>query len=59
MADDLLKDVLAHVGVDGGERVVEQVDVGLAVDGARQTDALLLTPAQVDALHTCFLRLEF
>ena len=31
--DDLLEDVLAHVGVDGGERVVQQVHGGVVVDG--------------------------
>ena len=49
--DHLLEDVFADVWVDGGERVVQQVDVGAAVDGARQTDALLLSPAQVNALQ--------
>ncbi len=49
-SDDLLEDVFPDVRVDGGERVVQQVDVRVAVDGPRQRDALLLTPGQVDAL---------
>jgi hypothetical protein len=37
------------VGVDGGEGIVEQVDVRVAVDSAGQRDALLLTAGQVDS----------
>ena len=51
-ADDVVEDVLADVCVDGGERVVEQVDVGALVEAARQADALLLAAAHVDALCT-------
>ncbi len=49
-ADDAIEQVFGDVRVDGGERVVQQVDVGVVVDGASQRDALLLTPGQVDAL---------
>ena len=49
---DLVEDVFAHVGVHGAQRVVEEEDVVVAVDRPRQTDPLLLTPAQVDALDT-------
>jgi hypothetical protein len=47
--------VLADVGVDGGEDVVEEDDAVLGleageVDGARQRDALLLAAAKVDSL---------
>ena len=45
--------MFADVRVDGAERVVEQVDVSVTVDGPRQRHALLLTARQVDALkHT-------
>ena len=33
-SDNALEDVLAHVGVDGGEGVVEQVHAAVAVHGA-------------------------
>ena len=46
----LLEDVFADMRVDGGERVVQKVDVGVTVDGTRQTDALLLSSAQINAL---------
>ena len=49
-SDDLLENVLADVTVDGAQRVVEEVEVPVGVDGARQADALLLTAAQVDTL---------
>jgi hypothetical protein len=42
----------ADVGVEGGQRVVQQVDVRLAVHRARDADALLLATTEVDALHT-------
>ena len=32
--DDLCEDVLPHVGVNGGEGVVEQVHVGVVVHGS-------------------------
>ena len=44
--------MFTDVGVDGAERVVQQVDVPVLVDGARQGYPLLLTPGQVDALKT-------
>lgn len=47
-ADDLVEDVLADVRIDRTQRIVEHVDVGLGVEGARQTDALLLPARQVD-----------
>jgi len=33
--------VLPNVGVDGGERIVKQVNVGIAVNGASESDARL------------------
>jgi hypothetical protein len=39
----VVEDALADVGVDGGERVVEEDDVGAGVSGASQRDAGLQT----------------
>ena len=50
-SDDLLKDVFSHVGVDGRQGVVQQVDLGVVIHGPGQTDPLLLTARQVDALE--------
>ena len=49
-SNDVVEDVLADVRVDGTQRVVEHVDIGVGEDGARQADALLLSARQVDAL---------
>ena len=49
--DDLIKDVLANVGVHSREGVVQQVDATVTVDGPGHADALLLTPRQVDTLQ--------
>ena len=49
-ADDVVEKTPADVGVDCGERVVQQVDVAVLIDGPRQRHALLLTTRQVDAL---------
>ena len=52
-ADDLLKDVFSDVRVHGAQRVVKEIDVCLLVDGAGQTDTLLLSTTEVDPLtHT-------
>ena len=37
------------MGVDGGVRVVEQIDVGVCVAGARERDSGALAPGEVDA----------
>jgi hypothetical protein len=39
-----------HVSIDGGERVVEQVDVGTSVDGTSEGNPGLLTSRQTDSL---------
>ncbi len=49
--EDLLENVLPDVGVDGAERVVEEVVVAVGHDGPGQADPLLLPAAQVDALN--------
>ena len=44
--NDSTKDGQRDVRVDGGKRVVQQVDVAVAVDGPGQADPLTLTTAQ-------------
>ncbi len=46
----VLEEVFPDVGVDGGERVVKEIDVSVLVDGASERDALLLPPGEVDTL---------
>lgn len=47
--DGLVKDVGAHAGVDGAERVVQEEDGPVAVKCSGQTHPLPLPSAQVDA----------
>ena len=49
----LVKDVFAHVHVHCGERVIQQEELPLAVDGPGQTEALFLPPGQVDPPLPC------
>ena len=49
-ADDVVEKTPADVGVDGGERVIQQVDVAALIDGPCKRHTLLLAPRQVDAL---------
>jgi hypothetical protein len=46
------EDALLGVGVDGGERVVEDEDTGVADDGAGDCGALLLAAGEGDAALT-------
>lgn len=57
-SDDVLEDVFANVRVDRAERVIKQVRLTVAVDGARQTHSLLLSSAQVDTLHKIYVLLS-
>jgi len=41
--DASLEDVLAYPSVDGAQRVIQEVHVGIHVDGARKTQARLLS----------------
>ncbi|TNN53942.1 hypothetical protein EYF80_035840 [Liparis tanakae] len=50
-ADEVVKDVFGHVGVHGRQRVIQQVDVSVAVQGSGQTDPLPLPSGEVDALR--------
>lgn len=45
--DAFLKDVLPHMSVDGRQRIIQEVDVFIGVDGSGQADPLLLPPRQV------------
>ncbi|RNE96704.1 hypothetical protein TraAM80_09673, partial [Trypanosoma rangeli] len=47
---DVPHDPLANVGVQRGERVVQEVQLAVGVHRPRETHARLLPPAQVDAL---------
>ena len=49
-SDDFVENMFAHVTVDGAERIVQKVNVQIGINGSGQTDALLLTTAEVDSL---------
>ena len=44
--EDVLEDVLADMGVERGDGVVEDLDVRSDVDGAANVDTLLLTTGE-------------
>lgn len=48
-ADGVVHDVAADVGIDGGERVIHEDDIGVEVDGTGDVQALLLAPGHRDA----------
>ena len=50
--DDVVKDVLADVGIHGAERVVKEIDVRIVVDGSSQANSLLLSTTKIDTLTT-------
>jgi len=47
--EDLLKNLFAHVGVEGGNGVIHNEDVRTLVDGPCERDPCLLTSREVDA----------
>lgn len=49
--DEVVKDVFGHVGVHGGQRVVQQIDVSVTVQSSGQTHPLSLPTREVDALQ--------
>ena len=53
-SDHVLEYALADMCVDGTQRIVEHVDVGVGVERPGQADALLLSARQVDALVADF-----
>lgn len=50
-ADEVVEDVFGHMGVHGGQRAVQEVDLGVAVQSSSQADPLPLTAGEVDALQ--------
>lgn len=52
--EHLLEDLFTNVGIKCRYRIIHHNDVGIGVDGARQTDTCLLTTRQVDAFLTDF-----
>ena len=42
-SDAAVEELLAHLSVNGGERVVEEVEVSISVAGSRQGDSGTLT----------------
>lgn len=48
--DDLVEDVLANMGIQGRQRVIQQVHGSLPVHGPGQAQPLLLAPREIHAL---------
>jgi hypothetical protein len=53
-AEAVVEDVLADVGVDGAENVVEDQHAGARVHGAREHDAPALAAREVDPVDADF-----
>lgn len=49
--NDLFKEMLAHMGINGRQGVIQQVDIFILVHCSGQRDTLLLASTQVDALQ--------
>ena len=49
-SDDFVENMFAHVTVHGAERIVQKINVQIGINGSGQTDALLLSTAEVDSL---------
>lgn len=49
LLDGVVEDVVAHVGIQCTERVVQDVDGSVTVQGTRQADPLALPATQVGA----------
>ena len=47
----LVEHRVSHVRVYGGERVVQQVDIGAGVEPSSKTNSCFLPSAQIDALY--------
>ena len=54
VAEQILKDSLAHVGIQSTQAVVDEVDVRLRVDGSSDQHSLLLSSRQIDASFSDF-----
>lgn len=46
--DRVVEDVATDVGIDGGERIIHEDQLGVEVDGAGHVETLLLTPGNRD-----------
>lgn len=47
LPDGVAEDVIGHVGIQGAQRVVQDVNVPVTVQGTGQTDSLALSATQV------------
>ena len=43
----LIKNLLSKTWIDGGERIIEEINGSIFVNGSRKADPLALAPAQV------------
>lgn len=50
-ADHFIEDVLTHVRINSGQGVIQEVNIGLSVDGPGQAHSLLLPPREIQSLH--------
>lgn len=51
-SDDLIKDVLTHMGIHSRQRIIQQIDISFPVYSTSQTHPLLLTSGQIQTLRT-------
>lgn len=58
LPDGVSKDVIGHMSVQGAERIVQEVDVAVAVQGSGQADSLTLTSTQVGPSLTHLVKQE-
>ena len=49
--DEVVKDVFGNMGVHSGQRVVQQVDISVTVQGSGQAHPLSLATGEVDPLQ--------
>ena len=51
---DFLENLLPHIGIQGGNRVVHHDNVGVGIHGSRQTYSSLLASGEIDTLFPDF-----
>lgn len=49
LPDGIAEDVVCNLGIEGAERVIQDVNVSIAVEGPGQADSLALPTTQVGA----------
>lgn len=49
--DNSVENVLTHMGINGRQWIVQEVDISLSVNGSGQAHSLLLSAGQVQALR--------